>query len=162
MDPKPPVMPSAASQRARTLQKPGARRLAPVRAVKVVEEDEDDDSPGRPSGFALWWPTLLGIALAFAAPRIWDQVQSSWGELGLRFVFPYLLLASRPELGIGQELATNLSQLMLYLQFPIEGLIVTWGMARGGSFFKALAQVLFIHGLGVFVLWLLSQPLNGR
>jgi len=151
------VMPSA-RRRAIALQRPGSRRLAPVRSANPA--DDRNYARRKPSGFALWWPTLAGIALAFVAPRLWDLVQSTWGELGPRCVFPYLLLCGRPELGIGQELANNLSQLMIYLQFPLEGLVVTWGMARGGSFSKAFAQVAFLHGLGIFVLWLLSQPLT--
>lgn len=156
MDPV-PVMPRA-RQRARALQKTGVRRLASVGSARLAEIAEND-AREIPSGFTLWWPTFAGTALAFAAQRIWD-LALSWGELGPRFVFPYLLLCGRPEVGIGQELAKNLSQLMIYLQFPLEGLIVTWGMGRGGSFSKAFAQVLFLHGMGVFMLWLLSQPLS--
>lgn len=154
--PPAPVMPSA-RQRARALQKPATRRLAPVRPIQPGEAEETDD--GGVSGLAIWLPTLLGIGLAFLAAPLWDRLQSAWGEVGVRCVFPYLLLCGRPELGISRVLASNLSQLMLYLQFPLEGLIVTWGLARGIRPSKAFAQLLFLHGLGVFVLWLLSQPL---
>jgi hypothetical protein len=153
-----PVMPSA-RQRARVLREVRARRLAPVRSGRLSELEEDH-SREKPSGLALWWPILVGIALAFAAPRLWILIQTPWGELGPRVVFPYLLLLARPEVGLSHELANNLSQLMIYLQFPLEGLVVTWGMARGGSFSKAFAQVAFLHGLGILVLWLLSQPLT--
>lgn len=160
-----PVIPSA---RQRALKKPAGLRPSPVALAEHEHapagraEDTQEDGPGRPTGLALWWPTLVGIGLAFAAPRLWDQVQSAWGELGARIVFPYLLLCSRPELGFSQELAANLSQIMLYLQFLLEGLIVTWGLARGMRLFKAVGQVLFLQGLGFFVLWLIGQPLTAH
>lgn len=154
-----PVIPSA-RQRERALKKLAGRR--PVGDRQHNFWDPEDAVDRRPSGLAIWFPTLLGVGLAFWAAPLWVWLQSAWGQVGLCWVFPYVLLCGRTELGISGELATNLTQLMFHIQFPLEGLIATWSVARGGGFFKAFAQLLFLHLLGVFMLWLLNQPLHGR
>ena len=65
-------------------------------------------------------------------------------------------LRAAPELGIG-EMARTLPQLILYLQFPFDGLITSLNLKRGTRLSTALVQVFFLHGVGAFVLWLLSQ-----
>lgn len=139
-----------------------ARRVRPNTSGRVITYGSGATAQRRrpkPAGLALWWPTLVGMALGFVAPRLWQYIQSAWSQLGPLCVFPYLFLCGRPELGIGQKLAANLSQLMLYLQFPLEGMIATWVVSKGSRQTKALGQVALVHGLGIFVLWLLSKQL---
>jgi hypothetical protein len=120
------------------------------------EEDEDETTP--PGILEICWPVIFGVLLAIIAPKIWNKVQELGGDVGLRLMFPYVLLSGRTELGISQELANSLPQLMIYLQFPIEGLITAWSLSRRVRFSMAMVQLAFLHGLGAFVLWILTKP----
>jgi hypothetical protein len=75
-------------------------------------------------------------------------------------VFPFVLLAGRPELGLSAELTRTLPQLILYIQFPLEGLLTLFNLRRRFALSRSLAQVAFLHLIGAFVLWLLSQPVQ--
>ncbi len=141
-----------ARERARLAKLAAARQIA-----SMGEEENRHHRLEKAAGVDLWGPLLLGICLAAFATYLWNQSQWVWGQLGPLIVFPYLLLSSRPELGMSQDLASHLSHYMLYLQFPLEGLIVTLGIARGHRISGALARMLVLHGLGVFVVWLLFQ-----
>jgi hypothetical protein len=75
----------------------------------------------------------------------------------MRIVFPFVVLAGRPELGIGEQMATNLPQLILFIQFPLEGLLTMHNLSKQLSLGRAITQLCFFHFLGFFVLWLLAQ-----
>jgi hypothetical protein len=134
-----------------------ARRYAPPAKQQAAVEDRSDAT----TFLQLWWPALIGLVLAFLAPGMWDRVRDAWGDMGAGFVFPYVLISGHTEFGISTELASNLKQIMVLLQFPLEGLVATWGLARGLRTSRSVLQVVFLHALGVFVVWLLSQPLFG-
>jgi uncharacterized protein YqjF (DUF2071 family) len=105
---------------------------------------------------AIGWPIAVGVVLALMAPSLRETL--STGEPWVRnLVFPFVQIAGRTELGIG-DLSRTLPQLILYLQFPFDGLITTLNLRRGTKLTTSLLQVFFLHGVGAFVLWLLSQP----
>jgi hypothetical protein len=79
-----------------------------------------------------------------------------WDPWGMRFLFPYVLLPGQPELGLGDELTRTLPRLMLYLQFPIEGLLTKINLSRGVRLSGALSQLVFLHAIGALVLFLVS------
>lgn len=113
-----------------------------------------------PRPVRIWWPTVAGLALGILAPGFWTGILDAWGQSGIRVLFPYVLLAGHTEVGISAELAANLTQLMVFLQFPLEGLVVSWGIGRGLPAGKAISQAVFVHALGIFVVFLLGQPLT--
>ena len=114
-----------------------------------------DDLP--PLTFAaVAWPVAVGLVLAFLAPQLRDML-TPYDPWGMRLVFPFVVLAGRPELGISNELAMNLPQLILFIQFPIEGLLTMYNLSKRLSLGKAITQLCFLHFLGFFVLWLLAQ-----
>jgi hypothetical protein len=45
---------------------------------------------------------------------------------------------------------------MLYLQFPLEGLLTKNSLSRGYKISSALGQLVFLHAVCVIVLWLVS------
>ncbi|MGB6719771.1 MAG: hypothetical protein WBE72_03170 [Terracidiphilus sp.] len=110
-----------------------------------------------PKYSAVLWPFLIGIALAFIAPRLLDILSgvNPWIE---RLVFPYVLLAGRPELGLNFEFSGNLPRVILYSQFPLEGLLTMFNLRRRVHAGLAIGQLIFIHLVGAFVLFLLIQP----
>src|SRR5215472_1575199 len=85
-----------------------ARRIAPPGKQQAPAEKRSDTPPF----LQLWWPALIGLALAFLAPGLWDRVTEAWGDTGAWFVFPYALISGHTEFGISAELASNLKQIM--------------------------------------------------
>lgn len=136
--------------------KDSVRDLKPRATAKPTDTDEDPEDP--PPGFLqTCWPVVFGVVLAIVAPRLRDML-ADYEPWGMRLVFPFVLLSGRRELGLGDELSKNLPQLMLYLQFPLEGLLTMWSLGRRLAFSTCLAQLAFLHAIAAFVLWLLSQP----
>lgn len=120
--------------------------------------DEVLEKRGAPPRYAaIVWPFLLALPLAVIAPRLLEVLESinPWIE---RAVFPYVLLAQRPEFGLNWELGGNLPRLILLLQFPVEGLLTMLNLRRRYSMWVAVGQLIVIHLVGAFVLFLLAQP----
>jgi len=74
----------------------------------------------------------------------------------MRLIFPYVLLPGQREVGLSEELTRTLPQLMLYLQFPLEGLLTRLTFRRGIGLAGALGQLIFLHAIGALVLFLVS------
>jgi hypothetical protein len=110
-----------------------------------------------PKYSAIIWPLLLALPLAVIAPRLLDVLDglNPWIE---RLVFPYVLLAQRPEFGLNWEFGGNLPKLILLAQFPLEGLLTMFNLRRRYSMWIAVGQLIVIHLVGAFVLFLLVQP----
>jgi len=88
-----------------------------------------------PSVAETWWPLIPALVLGFFSPQIYAVLehQISW-------------------------MANSLPELMTVIQFPLEGLLTVWNLRRRASFAAAIGQLLFLHALGAFVLFLLNQP----
>ena len=59
-------------------------------------------------------------------------------------------------------LAATLPLLILYAQFPIEGLLARFALRGRVTVARVLGQVLFLHLMGALELWLISGPWGGR
>jgi hypothetical protein len=151
-----------------TLPEPGkriVRRRAPqsidapvMHRVHRKSEDRDGREDSEPSrGWVRWLPVLVGVGLACLAPQL-QKWLDAWQPWGMRLVFPYVLLCGSHELGLNDEMTRMLPQLMLFLQFPLEGLLTRLTLRRGVSVAGALAQLIFIHALGAVVLTLIAIP----
>jgi hypothetical protein len=130
------------------------RRTVTGPTLRSFEEQKKKLNPPA-TGWITWWPVAAGVALAFLAPWLRAQLTplEPWG---MRIVFPFVLLAGRPELGLSDELTRTLPQLMLLLQFFLEGLLTKFSINRGIKIAKALIQLVFLHGVCLLVLWLIS------
>ena len=102
-----------------------------------------------------WAPLAVGIALGSLAPAIY-ALAALWDPWGLRIVFPFVQLVGLREFGISHELARMLPQLMLYLQFPLEGLLVASNLRRGMKFSAALGPIPGLHFAAGLVLWIVA------
>jgi len=106
------------------------------------------------------WPLLMGLALALIAPKLVEMT----GEIDpwlQRAAFPYVLLAQRPEFGLNWEFSGYLPRVILFAQFPLEGLLTVFNLRRRFPLWVAIGQLIVIHLLGLFVLFLLIVP-HGR
>jgi hypothetical protein len=110
-----------------------------------------------PQGWAAWWPVAAGVALACLAPLLRALVEP-YEPWGMRLLFPYVLIAGRHELGMSDELTRTLPQLMLYLQFPLEGLLTKLTLRQTLGVARAIPQLIFLHFVGSIVLFLLANP----
>ncbi|MFP5237099.1 MAG: hypothetical protein ACLGSD_14455 [Acidobacteriota bacterium] len=151
------TVPNAKDRRRNSQAKPLPR--GSKRAEEVEYDDEMDDEVDEKPGFLQYcWPAIFGIILAVIAPQIWDKVSHDYGKTGIRWVFPFVKLLGRPELGLSPQLTQALPQLFVYLQFPLEGLLISFFISRGTKYGRAIIQIGFVHFIAAFVLWLLSKP----
>jgi hypothetical protein len=67
-------------------------------------------------------------------------------------VFPFVLLVGRPEL----HLTGGLSLLMVYLQFPMEGLLVQWVLRRRVTVQGVAGRLFYLHYLCLLQLLMIS------
>lgn len=125
-----------------TKQAKAAAEAAKPRQTKTAEQSR-------------WAPLAVGIALGSLAPAIY-ALAALWDPWGLRVVFPFVQLVGLREFGISHELARMLPQLMLYLQFPLEGLLVASNLRRGMKLGAALGPIPGLHFAAGLVLWIVA------
>jgi len=106
-------------------------------------------------GWSSWTPILIGLILAAFASDL-RNLAMLWEPWGMRLLFPYVLLAGKSEMGLSAELTRTLPQMMLWLQFPLEGLLTRLSLGRGVQITGALGQILFLRLVGALVLYLIS------
>lgn len=105
------------------------------------------------------WPLFAGLVLACFAPLLRDLVVP-FDPWGMRILFPFVVLAGRHEINFGGVVSEYLPKVMLYAQFPLEGILAK-SILRGRVSFSAVTmQVLFYHFLGAVQLWLISGSLG--
>ena len=95
------------------------------------------------TGWLTWWPLLLGIAVTPLTVRA-AGVMALAGPDALRTLYPYVLLLENHALGLPGELAGNLSQGMMYLQFPLYGLLMTL-VLRAKGLLAAVITTAVVH-----------------
>jgi len=102
------------------------------------------------------WPFVTGVILAVVAPALRVQLAdlSPWA---LWLTLPSVVLIERPEFGLRWELGGYLPVIVLFLQFPLEGLWVTLSLRRRGRWSFALAPLILLHLAGAFLLLLITQ-----
>lgn len=123
----------------------------------VVDEEDEAEEFHKTTFLEACWPTVVGLVLAVVADRLRLKVIHEWGDTGDRIVFPFVQVASRPELGLGDSTA-QISKLIMRLQFPLTGLYATWNLMRNHRLSITILQIVFAYGVCAFVLWLLTSP----
>jgi hypothetical protein len=103
--------------------------------------------------FALW-PLWLGIFLALLSPGILILAKSA-GPWCATLIYPFVALAKRPEIQVG-PITHWLPTIMLYAQFPIEGLLARVVMKRNIRTWGVAWHVFMFHFLGIAELMMLS------
>lgn len=103
------------------------------------------------------WPFVVGLCLGFLAPEMF-HVASRLGYMGSKLLFPFTLLAARPEFGFGPSMEKTLSTIALYLQFPLEGAVATLNLRRHTLLRSTLSRVALVHLAAAALLILLDRP----
>jgi hypothetical protein len=120
------------------------------------EEDQGERWRARHRFSTAIWPFVIGVVLSIFAPRLREAL-SDLNPWIVRLVFPFVLLVERPEFGLRWDLGGYLPQIVLFLQFPVEGLWVTLKLRLRGRLTFVFAPLIFLHLVGAFVLYLLIQ-----
>jgi len=110
------------------------------------------------SGWAAWIPFVLGIVVTPVALRAASILALS-GPGGLTLLYPFVQILQNPFLHGANGLADPVAQLVLYLQFPIYGLLMARIIPSRGSW-VALNVVVAIHGAGIGLAYLLVHFQN--
>jgi hypothetical protein len=131
-------------------RKPAVKRDAGSIAASTTSKAES--KPAVSLRWISWAPLAVGILLGFVAPQIF-ALASLWSPWGARVVFPLVQLVGMRETGLSNELTRPLPQLMLYLQFPLEGVLVSFNLRRGMKFREAAAPIPALHFVCGLILW---------
>ena len=103
-----------------------------------------------------WWPLLAGIvATPFAVKTA--EILPLLGQAGLHrlcLLMPFALLAQQHQLGLSEHTGATVSQAMLYLQFPLYGILLML-VARFKSLAAGILTVVLIHFVAAAAAWLL-------
>jgi hypothetical protein len=97
-----------------------------------------------------FWPFVLGLAISGIAPQLKEMLNLLFHPGGMGLVFPLVVIAGRPELHLGSHLAGLVPQIMLYVEYPLEGLLiksVIKGKVTAGAVFKRYAALHILAGI---------------
>jgi hypothetical protein len=110
------------------------------------------------ASWKLWLPLAAGLIAAWFAVRYAEilPLLGPGGLFRLRLIAPLAMLAHQPQLGIPEATADTVAQALMYVQFPLYGLILglTW---RAAGFLRAALVLLMVHGLAFGAVMILSQ-----
>jgi hypothetical protein len=131
------------------------KSAAPTRPAAKAEPKTESKTGAAPANWRTLIQLAIGILLAFLAPQILT-LAIQWNPWGVRLVFPFVQLLALRDMGLNNQLSHTLPQLMLFLQFPLEGLAVVTSLRRGKRFVQAAAPVVILHFMCVLVIWIVA------
>lgn len=110
------------------------------------------------SSWATWIPLVLGVAMTPVALRAASILALS-GAGGLMLLYPFVQIVQNPALHLPGAFADPLAQWIMYLQFPLYGLLMA-RIIKSKGFWIALNVVVFLHAAGVGLAYLLAHFQN--
>jgi hypothetical protein len=108
---------------------------------------------------ATFWPVALGLLLGALAPAL-RTLLAGYAPWVTTAVFPLFILAGRPPIPMNFASAQTFPLVLLYAQFPLEGLLVRMILKHRVTVFGVCGQVCCLHLLGAAHVWLLSGALD--
>lgn len=127
-------------------------RAAGLAILKERRRNERDEQ--RLVNLIRLWPVGVGLVLSAFSPLI-KMVAEASGPWAVTLIFPFVVLAERPEMHVG-PITNILPTLMLYAQFPVEGLLARIILRKPVLPISVALQVMLFHFLGVVEVWLLN------
>jgi hypothetical protein len=112
----------------------------------------------RGSSWAAWLPLVLGILLTPLALRAASILALS-GTGGLMLLYPFVQITQNPALHAPSGIADLVAQWIMYLQFPLYGLLMA-RIIRSKGFWIALNTVVAIHAVGIGLAYLFAHFQN--
>jgi hypothetical protein len=108
---------------------------------------------------ASFWPLVGGVGLGLMAPWLGTVLGRSHPWM-LWVFFPFSLLAEHPGLPAGLHLAASVPLLLLYAQFPLEGLIARMALRGRVTLPGVAGQVFYMQFLGTLQLVMVSGVIS--
>lgn len=105
-----------------------------------------------------WIPFILAVAMTPVALRAASVLALSGGG-GLLLLFPFVQIVQNPALPIPAGFGAPVAQWIMYLQFPVYGLLMA-RIIRSKGFWIALNVIVLIHAAGIGLAYLLSHFQN--
>lgn len=106
-------------------------------------------------GWAAWIPFVIAVAMTPVALRA-ASVLALQGTDGLLLLFPFVQIVQNPVLRIPYVFADPAAQWIMYLQFPVYGLLMTRLIYSKGFWF-ALNVIVVIHAASIGLGYLLEH-----
>lgn len=106
------------------------------------------------------WPVVVGVLLGVYAPTLRDLAANSSAPWVVTLLFPFSVLVGERGLHFSWDTAHALAQIVLYVQFPLEGLMACIVLKHRVSLFKVSGRVAFLHAFAVLYLVLATGSLN--
>ncbi|MFZ0663821.1 MAG: hypothetical protein WAM66_14095 [Acidobacteriaceae bacterium] len=91
-----------------------------------------------------WLPLVIGI-VATPVALYAASVLALSGTSELMMLFPFAQVVQSPRLQIPWNDVSQLAQWLMYLQFPLYGLLMTWLLRASRGFMAALGSVMLLH-----------------
>ena len=104
---------------------------------------------------ATYWPVGLGLLLSAFAPALQGFLVAGFPGIAAA-VFPFHALFNLSDLRLSGVLAQSLPLILLYAQFPLDGLFARMFLSHRVTFSGVCAQVSCFHFLGTVYLFLVS------
>jgi hypothetical protein len=101
---------------------------------------------------ATWWPILVGIVVTPFTIHA-ASIMALAGPSALVTLYPWMLLLKSPALGLGNGFGDNLSQWLMYIQFPLYGALMVF-ILRSKSLAIALGATIAVHFAAVLIVFL--------
>ena len=105
---------------------------------------------------ATYWPMGLGLLFAAFAPALHAYLAAILPGVDAA-VFPFHTLLELADFRIGGGLVQSLPLILLYAQFPLDGLFARMFLHQRVTFTGVCAQVSCYHFLGTIYIFLVSQ-----
>lgn len=109
-------------------------------------------------GWSAWVPFLFALAMTPVALRAASVLALSGGG-GLLLLFPFVQIVQNPVLRISEAISDPVAQWIMYLQFPVYGLLMA-RILRSKGLWIALNVIVLIHGAGIGLGYLLEHFQN--
>jgi hypothetical protein len=106
--------------------------------------------------WARFWPVAVGLIVSFMAPQLKEILNQLFYPWGMGLVFPFVVLSGRPELHLGSHLAATVPQIMLYVEWPLEGLLAKSIIVGKVKPIKVIECIACIHLLAGTLLMMVS------
>lgn len=100
------------------------------------------------------WPMWVGLVLGLLGPQI-KFIAQSYGMWCMELVFPFVVLAQRPEVQVGY-ISSFIPVILIYAQFPLEGLFAYFVLRHTVRPAAVVLEVTLLHCLGLAELWMLT------
>jgi hypothetical protein len=109
--------------------------------------------------WATFWPVALGVLLGAYGPLLHD-IAASYAPWAATLLFPFSAAAAQRELHLSLTIAQTLSQVMLYAQFPLDGLLARMVLKHRPTVLSVCGQVAGLHTLAVLYIVLVTGSLS--